>query len=498
MLKLNWLGGLLCLVGIVIGLTSAKKNNSVKNYINKYHQVAVSEMKRSGIPASITLAQGILESSSGGSYLTRKANNHFGIKCHSSWKGKRVYAKDDRKDDCFRHYGSAKESFKDHTNFLVRNSRYNFLFKAKNSNYKFWAEGLRKAGYATDKKYAKSLIAVIKRYDLAKYDEWLKKNKVSKPKVASSSNKTSSTKTKTPPPSKKTTTSKPKTPAPKKAIITKVSVEVKNGTKTCKFDKDVSLKQVAAVFKLTDKEIATFNSWKTSDIVQAGTTVKLQHPKEKLPFWKQLSDIGAWANLYGIKDKLLGKKESQKEPIVFEVSLTEDTATKTGNSSKKKEKKTSDKGEKKVTEKTVPKAATPPKPSKKAATQKTVQKEKKKEVVKTKTTKNSTSKSTTTDQQPQTAKKETEKTTSSKPKTNTKEEPKTAKKEEAKGKKEKKVATKLTRVQFKAKTKIHTVKAGENLYRIARKYGMTVKQLKANNQLTSNKLDINQKLTVNI
>jgi hypothetical protein len=127
-------------------------------------------MKKFGIPASITMAQGILESSSGKGELALKSNNHFGIKCHSTWKGKKVYHDDDEKGECFRKYRNPETSYRDHSLFLKSRSRYGFLFKLKISNYIKWAKGLRKAGYATDPAYANKLISIIERYELWKLD----------------------------------------------------------------------------------------------------------------------------------------------------------------------------------------------------------------------------------------------------------------------------------------------------------------------------------------
>ncbi len=143
---------------------------SVREYIDTYKELAIREMNRTGIPASITLAQGILESASGNSKLATKANNHFGIKCHSSWKGKTIRKDDDRKNECFRKYPSAYDSFIDHSNFLTNGKRYAFLFEYKTTNYKKWARGLKKAGYATNPSYAKRLIDLIERYQLNRYD----------------------------------------------------------------------------------------------------------------------------------------------------------------------------------------------------------------------------------------------------------------------------------------------------------------------------------------
>jgi hypothetical protein len=141
------------------------------HYINDYKDLAVEEMKLYNIPASITLSQGILESSNGESMLATKANNHFGIKCHSSWQGDRVFHDDDEKGECFRKYNNVEDSYRDHSLFLANSSRYSFLFDIPIQNYKSWAKGLKKAGYATNPKYSKLLINIIKRYNLDQYDK---------------------------------------------------------------------------------------------------------------------------------------------------------------------------------------------------------------------------------------------------------------------------------------------------------------------------------------
>lgn len=127
-------------------------------------------MQRSGVPASITLAQGLVESAAGQSTLAVKANNHFGIKCHSDWKGKKIYKDDDKKGECFRVYANAAASFRDHSDFLRYQDRYKSLFELDPTDYKSWARGLKKAGYATDPKYADKLIKVIEDYQLYRFD----------------------------------------------------------------------------------------------------------------------------------------------------------------------------------------------------------------------------------------------------------------------------------------------------------------------------------------
>ena len=147
-----------------------KGQNKTTNYINKYKSLAISEMNEFGIPASITLAQGILESGNGESRLAVEANNHFGIKCHTNWDGETIFADDDEKNECFRKYSTVEESFRDHSLFLSTRDRYQFLFNYKKTNYRKWARGLKEAGYATNPKYASSLIKIIKNNNLSKYD----------------------------------------------------------------------------------------------------------------------------------------------------------------------------------------------------------------------------------------------------------------------------------------------------------------------------------------
>lgn len=154
---------------------SQQIKKSRKEYINEYSKAAVEQMAKYNIPASITLAQGILESGNGNSYLSSKGNNHFGIKCHKSWTGKKMYLDDDKKDECFRCYKNVSESYEDHSLFLLENSRYKFLFDLKINDYKGWAKGLKKAGYATNPKYAELLIKIIESNELYQYDKNSKK-----------------------------------------------------------------------------------------------------------------------------------------------------------------------------------------------------------------------------------------------------------------------------------------------------------------------------------
>jgi LysM repeat protein len=143
---------------------------SVEEYISTYRNVAVAEMKRSGIPASVTLAQGILETEHGNSELVKKSNNHFGIKCKSTWTGESVRHTDDAPNECFRKYPNAAESYKDHSDYLKTSPRYASLFQLEPSDYKGWAYGLKRAGYATNPRYPQIVISNIEKYNLQQYD----------------------------------------------------------------------------------------------------------------------------------------------------------------------------------------------------------------------------------------------------------------------------------------------------------------------------------------
>ena len=171
----------LLLILISVALSAQTRNKQYEAYIKQYRDLAVEEMKKYHIPASITLAQGLLESGAGQSALARKSNNHFGIKCGGDWNGRTVSHNDDARGECFRAYKHPKQSYEDHSKFLASRSRYASLFKLKITDYKGWARGLKKAGYATNPRYADQLIGIIELYDLHKYDtkgglKWMKEN----------------------------------------------------------------------------------------------------------------------------------------------------------------------------------------------------------------------------------------------------------------------------------------------------------------------------------
>ena len=179
-LSLHFLGILLLsLVCLSAGAESQRKLTSYQKYISKYSDLAIQHQKKYRIPASITLAQGLLESGAGQSDLARRSNNHFGIKCHSDWRGGRVYHDDDLRGECFRKYKRVEDSYDDHSRFLAERSRYERLFKLNIKDYKGWAKGLQKCGYATDRAYANKLIKVIEDYELYRFDSGKRKKKTS-------------------------------------------------------------------------------------------------------------------------------------------------------------------------------------------------------------------------------------------------------------------------------------------------------------------------------
>ena len=181
-MKIQLIAFLTSLISLFITPSKGLTQISASDYISKYKDDAIKEMEKYKIPASITLAQGMLESSNGNSDLAVNANNHFGIKCHSDWSGKTMHKDDDKKNECFRKYSSVLESYEDHSKFLATRTRYASLFELETTDYKGWAHGLKKAGYATDPNYPKRLIDIIEKYELYKYDSYKKDKKIKEDK----------------------------------------------------------------------------------------------------------------------------------------------------------------------------------------------------------------------------------------------------------------------------------------------------------------------------
>ncbi|MGL5683374.1 MAG: glucosaminidase domain-containing protein [Marinifilaceae bacterium] len=165
----NWFT-IFCMLVLGVSTTNIQAQGTRKEYVKKYKNIAIEEMKKTGIPASIKLAQGILESGCGSSTLATKANNHFGIKCHD-WTGKTYAIDDDKRNECFRKYNNPEQSWIDHSQFLTQRNRYSRLFDLEPTDYKGWAKGLKSSGYATNPKYDEILIRIIEEEKLYKYDE---------------------------------------------------------------------------------------------------------------------------------------------------------------------------------------------------------------------------------------------------------------------------------------------------------------------------------------
>lgn len=172
--KYTYISSLTLFLSFLFICSNISAQSAVRNYeiyIEKYSDLAIQHMEKYGIPASITLAQGILESGAGLSDLARRSNNHFGIKCHRDWSGSRVFAQDDTPNDCFRSYRRVEDSYQDHSEFLVGSARYRSLFEMSITDYKGWARGLQQSGYATDRAYANKLIKLIEDYELYRFDD---------------------------------------------------------------------------------------------------------------------------------------------------------------------------------------------------------------------------------------------------------------------------------------------------------------------------------------
>lgn len=270
--------------------TQAGTGNPQYDYIAQYCDMAMDQMEKYGIPASITLAQGILESNSGRSTLAVKGNNHFGIKCHNGWKGKTMTQDDDRKNECFRVYSSAKESFEDHSLFLVNGSRYAELFELSATDYKGWARGLKKAGYATSPTYADNLIGLIERYGLDRYD-----NGGRQPKTG-------------------------------KLLHHKLVV---NGIYCVKLENNETIKDIAREFGISQMKLRNYNEVNRDFVPPAGCMIFLEKKKNRAqretPVHIVSRGESLWeiAQMYGVRVKSLEKRNKlgEENPLTVGMSL---------------------------------------------------------------------------------------------------------------------------------------------------------------------------------
>lgn len=275
---------LVCVLLIVLlpSLLKAQGKSARDTYVDTYKYIAVKKMLEHGIPASITLAQGILESGAGKSGLARQANNHFGIKCHKGWQGGTYIMDDDEKDECFRKYSNAEASYEDHSQFLLTRSRYAFLFKYKRTEYKKWARGLKKAGYATNPRYADLLIKVIEDEGLHQYDKVKRLSDMPKPSataVVVAANSVPPTVSSTPKPQSTSVADKQLTVVAVSAH--KRMVYKNNGVKLIKALHGDTYATIAKEFNVYTWQLRKYNLADKKHKLQAGEWVYLQKKRNK-------------------------------------------------------------------------------------------------------------------------------------------------------------------------------------------------------------------------
>ena len=274
-----------------------RKNAAYEKYINKYKDQAIQQQKKYKIPACITLAQALLESNAGESRLAKNSNNHFGIKCHTDWKGARAYHNDDRKNECFRKYKTVLDSYEDHSRFLAERSRYARLFTYKIDDYKKWAKGLQECNYATDRGYANKLIDIIETYQLYNIG---KEKKASKAKVA-----------------------KPKAAENKDIIILRAIYRTHNLIYVIVNDNE-SLEDIANDLKFNVKKLRKYNEMPEGYPLEKGDIVYMQKKKKKAdkPYLFHTVQVGesmhSISQQYGIQIKSLYKMNKKEADFVPE------------------------------------------------------------------------------------------------------------------------------------------------------------------------------------
>ncbi len=270
-----------------------RKSPAYEKYVKQYSVIAVQHQKKYRIPASITLAQGLLESGAGQSELARKSNNHFGIKCHTDWKGGRVYHNDDYEGECFRKYRSPEQSYDDHALFLVNRPRYSVLFDLHVKDYKGWAKGLQKCGYATDRAYANRLIKLIEDYELYRYDS------------AKTIKQTTVTST-------------------RPAVKSRYTIYKTNGLLYVYATGSDSFESIAGTLDFSVKELMKYNEMPADFPLQANDIVYLQKKKKKAdkPYYDHVVQVGesmhSIAQKYGIRVSSLYKMNKKHKDYIPE------------------------------------------------------------------------------------------------------------------------------------------------------------------------------------
>ena len=279
------------LLGMIIPNVYAQgSREATEAYIRRYKDIAIKDMKKYKIPASITLAQGILESGSGMSRIARKGNNHFGIKCHNDWHGKKILMTDDARHECFRKYDKPEDSYRDHSIFLTQRGRYSFLFHYPITDYVKWAYGLKRAGYATNPKYPQLLINIIRKYHLNRFDQPGHKKK------------------------KKTRRKSKVYSVPKPSSFVSVSrsqsgrmVYLNNNCRLIRVQSGDTYKKIAGEFEINTGRFMRFNDSKEHQTLFPGDILYLEHKRNRAEkgyrfhVVKQGESLWGIAQLYGIK-----------------------------------------------------------------------------------------------------------------------------------------------------------------------------------------------------
>ena len=310
---------------------NTQKKKETVDYIDKYKDIAMKEMVKYKVPASITLAQGILESGNGKSKLATKGNNHFGIKCHSDWKGKTMRQDDDAPQECFRVYKDAEESYRDHSEFLKKSPRYASLFELKITDYKAWAKGLKKAGYATLPTYANVLINLIETYDLQKYDEMVVSGKYKKYKKEQAKEE------------KQKKEEKPKKPKKPKKDVVMMPVPVLSDCKVLAMTPDHhyirenfgvkfiftkegdNLESLANELKISKRQLIKYNNLEGMTTFKDGEALYINPKRFKAPSGyrihviKQGETLKTVSALYAVKLERLYKMNGLEENSVLQV-----------------------------------------------------------------------------------------------------------------------------------------------------------------------------------
>ena len=285
---------LIFILSFLFSTVAFSQRLSRNEYIQKYQLLAISEMNRSGIPASIKMAQACLESADGNSKMAKESNNHFGIKCKSDWTGSRSYFDDDEKNECFRKYQAVEDSYIDHTNYLMSTPRYNFLFQLSSTDYAGWARGLKKAGYATDPTYDKRLIDIIENFQLWRLDRKLTFTEIAqldRQRMGTSFNRS--------------------------LLINPYSsrpITLHNGIKSAEVTEGDTFEILAQEFGLKEWELKKFNDFPEGYRLVAGEIIYLQHKKNKAQGMYKLHVVQEGesmhyiSQLYGMKLRALYRK----------------------------------------------------------------------------------------------------------------------------------------------------------------------------------------------